>query len=99
VNRIHATHFWETALSTLANFIDCRNASDIRMGASSLWRNSNLCVFFPEEQFAEKTMCSSHWSSVHLKMLQTKGLHECTVVDRKEQFDCCNFDEKLCEIS
>jgi hypothetical protein len=67
------------------------------MGASSLWRNSNLCVFFPEEQFAEKTMCSSHWSSVHLKMLQTKGLHECTVVDRKEQFDCCNFDEKLCE--
>jgi hypothetical protein len=36
VNKIHATHFWETALSTLANFIDCRNGSDIRIGASTL---------------------------------------------------------------
>jgi hypothetical protein len=36
VNRIHATHFWETALSTLADFIDCRNGSDLRMGASTL---------------------------------------------------------------
>jgi hypothetical protein len=23
LNRIHATHFWEIVLSTLANFIDC----------------------------------------------------------------------------
>jgi hypothetical protein len=36
VNRIHATHFWETALSTLANFIECGNGSGIRMGASTL---------------------------------------------------------------
>jgi hypothetical protein len=36
VNRIHATHFWETALSTLADFIDCKNGSDLQMGASTL---------------------------------------------------------------
>jgi hypothetical protein len=37
VNRIHATHFWGIVLSTLANFIDCGNGSDIRMGASTLF--------------------------------------------------------------
>jgi hypothetical protein len=36
MNRIHTTHFWKTTLSTLANFIDCRNGSNIRMGASIL---------------------------------------------------------------
>jgi hypothetical protein len=36
VNRIHATQFWETALSSLASFIECGNGSDLRMGASTL---------------------------------------------------------------
>jgi hypothetical protein len=36
VNRIHATHFWETALSTLADFIDSGNGYDLLMGASTL---------------------------------------------------------------
>jgi hypothetical protein len=36
VNRIHATHFWETVLSTLVGFIGCRNGSDLQMGATTL---------------------------------------------------------------
>jgi hypothetical protein len=36
VNRIHATHFWETLLSTLADFIECGNGFDLRMGPSPL---------------------------------------------------------------
>jgi hypothetical protein len=46
VNRIHATHFWETALSTLADFIDCGNGSDFRMGASTLVFESSLLYKF-----------------------------------------------------
>jgi hypothetical protein len=37
VNRIHATHFWETMLSTLASFIECGNGSDLGMGLTSEW--------------------------------------------------------------
>jgi hypothetical protein len=40
VSRIHATHFWETALSTLVGFIECGNRSDLQMGASTLHQNS-----------------------------------------------------------
>jgi hypothetical protein len=29
VNKIHATHFWETTLSTLGGFIECGNGSDL----------------------------------------------------------------------
>jgi hypothetical protein len=36
VNRLHATQFWETVLSTLAGFIECGNGSDLQMGASTL---------------------------------------------------------------
>jgi hypothetical protein len=35
---IHATQFLETALSTLAGFLECGNGSDLRMGASTLVR-------------------------------------------------------------
>jgi hypothetical protein len=34
--RIHATHFWKTALSTLAGFIEYGNGSDLQMDASPL---------------------------------------------------------------
>jgi hypothetical protein len=44
VNRIHATHFWETALSTLDDFIDCGNGSDLRMGASNYGSVSSQLV-------------------------------------------------------
>jgi hypothetical protein len=36
VKRIHATQFWETALSSLAGFMECGNGFDLRMGASTL---------------------------------------------------------------
>jgi hypothetical protein len=36
VNRIHTTQFWETALSTLAGFIECGNGFGLQMGASTL---------------------------------------------------------------
>jgi hypothetical protein len=29
VNKIHATHFWETTLSTLGGFIECGNGFDL----------------------------------------------------------------------
>jgi hypothetical protein len=36
VNMIHATHFWMITLPTLDSYIECRNGSDFRMGASTL---------------------------------------------------------------
>jgi hypothetical protein len=36
VNKIHATHFWVSMLTTLGAFIECKNRSDFQMGASTL---------------------------------------------------------------
>jgi hypothetical protein len=41
VNKIHATHFWVCMLTTLGGFIECKNRSDFRMGASTLMQLDN----------------------------------------------------------
>jgi hypothetical protein len=89
VNRIHATHFWETTQSTLAGFIECGNGSDLRMGASPLpnsTMNKNL-------RFSKPYRCRKMVFLASKTLLSLSGAVEKNFFFNFECYDLTNGNE------
>jgi hypothetical protein len=68
VNKIHATHFWVITLSTLGGFIECRNGSNLRMCAFTLYIYK---ISYPQEvwNIEKKIIFLKGYAEIHIQKL------------------------------
>jgi hypothetical protein len=82
VNKIHATHFWVITLSTLGGFIECRNGSNLRMCAFTLYIYK---ISYPQEvwNIEKKIIFLKGYAEIHIQKLffdNKKGIQKIVVL-------------------